>query len=70
MPDEERDRRNRQRAMRVAEFVDRYAIGRTSVYEEIKAGRLKARKIGRRTVISEDDAEDWLSQLPTMGAAK
>jgi hypothetical protein len=45
-------------------FCDRYDIGRTKAYEEINAGRLKARKAGRRTIIGEDDAEEWLSLLP------
>jgi excisionase family DNA binding protein len=55
-----------QRAMGVAEFCRRYAIGRTRVYEELKTGRLRARKCGRRTIITEDDAEDWLKQLPVV----
>jgi hypothetical protein len=30
----------------------------------LDAGRLKARKAGKRTIIAEDDAEEWLSLLP------
>ncbi len=56
------------RAMSIAEFCRRYSIGRTSVYEEIGTGQLRAKKIGRRTIITEDDAEEWLRRLPTMGA--
>jgi excisionase family DNA binding protein len=53
-------------AFSIEEFCQRFGIGRTSVYQEIKLGRLRARKIGRRTVILEDDAKDWLRHLPLM----
>jgi len=39
-------------------------IGRSKLYEEIKLGRLKARKIGRRTVITHADLQAWMDQLP------
>jgi excisionase family DNA binding protein len=54
----------RPRAMSIAEFSERYGVGRTTIYEEIKLGRLRARKCRKRTVITEDDAEDWLRSLP------
>ena len=54
----ERQRRPWQRAMTVPDFCQRYRIGRTKTYEEINAGRLKARKSGRRTIIAEEDAEE------------
>src|SRR5438067_13633658 len=60
----ERARRARQRAMSISEFSERYGPGRTTIYEEIKLGRLRARKCGKRTWITEDDAEDWLRSLP------
>ena len=46
------------------EFARRHQIGVTTIYAEIKAGRLTARKIGRRTVIAVNDAEAWREQLP------
>jgi Helix-turn-helix domain len=58
-----------QRAMSVAEFCARYGPGRTSAYQEVKSGRLRARKIGKRTIITVDDAEDWLRCLPVIEAA-
>lgn len=64
----EQSRRDRQRALSVAEFSERYGIGRTKVYEELNKKRLRGRKAGRRTVITEDDAEDWLRRLPVMGS--
>jgi excisionase family DNA binding protein len=60
----ERARGARQRAMSISEFSERYGPGRTTIYEEIKLGRLRARKCGKRTFITEDDAEHWLQALP------
>ncbi len=65
----ERERRATQRAMSIAEFCECYGVGKTKAYEELKYGRLRARKVGKRTIIAEDDAEDWLRRLPTMNEA-
>jgi len=46
------------------EFARRHQIGLSTVYAEIQAGRLPARKIGRRTVIAVNGAEAWREQLP------
>jgi Helix-turn-helix domain len=77
----ERQRRARQRvgverqglalrAMSIGEFCERYGPHRTKAYEELKSGRLRGRKIGKRTIITEDDAEDWLRRLPVFEAAR
>jgi len=66
----ERQRRARHRAMSVAQFCQDYNVGRTKAYEEINSGRLLARKNGKRTLITEDDAEDWLQHLPAFEAAR
>ena len=47
-------------------FCKTYDIGRTKVYAEINAGRLKARKAGTRTIIGDDDAEEWWRSLPAI----
>jgi excisionase family DNA binding protein len=44
-------------------------IGPTKLYAEIKSGRLKARKIGRRTIILRDDLLAYLHSLPVREAA-
>jgi len=64
----ERQRRARQRAMSIAEFCERYSLGRTAVYQQIKSGRLRARKCGKRTIIADDDGEEWLRSLPAFEA--
>lgn len=40
-------------------------LGRSKIYEEIRHGRLKARKIGSRTIILDDDLRSWLASLPS-----
>jgi hypothetical protein len=42
----------------------RYAVGKTLTYAEIKAGRLRAVKVGFRTLILHDDSEAWVRSLP------
>jgi Helix-turn-helix domain len=42
-------------------FCGTYKISRTTAYEQIRAGRLKIRKIGSATRIASEDAEAWFS---------
>jgi hypothetical protein len=39
------------------------------IYEEIAAGRLIARKVGRRTIVRRADALLWLRSLPVLEAS-
>ena len=39
-------------------------IGRTKFYQELNAGRIKALKVGTRTLIPEESITAWLSNLP------
>lgn len=59
------------RPKRLAYSIKRAAtvsgIGRSSLYLEIKEGRLIARKCGKRTVILRSDLLKWLDQLPVSG---
>jgi hypothetical protein len=45
-------------------FEQAYEIGHTKLYEEIKAGRLIVRKLGKRTIILTEDAVAWARSLP------
>lgn len=51
-------------AFTVEEFLGWARIGRTKLYQEINEGRLKPRKLGRKTLILRADAEAWLNSLP------
>jgi hypothetical protein len=46
------------------EFARRNRIGLSTTYAEIRSGRLTARKIGRRTIITTDDERAWRERLP------
>jgi excisionase family DNA binding protein len=42
-------------------------LGRDAVYCAISAGQLVARKLGRRTLITDDDLRQFLAGLPRAG---
>ena len=54
------------RALTIMEFATRYSIGRSKIYEEAAAGRITLRKAGKKTLITVDDAEQWLANLPAI----
>jgi len=56
-------------AYSVSEFLKAFAIGRTKFYQEINSGRLKARKLGTRTVVLASDAATWAAALPELRCA-
>lgn len=42
------------------DVVERTALGRSTIYEEIAAGRLRAVKIGRAVRVRSDDLAAWI----------
>ncbi|MFY7834832.1 MAG: helix-turn-helix domain-containing protein [Novosphingobium sp.] len=52
--------------MTVPEFCTWARIGRTKTYEEIKAGKLRAFKVGRKTLIDVRDAGKWADEQPDL----
>ena len=55
-------------AFSVEDFCNSYSVGKTTAYEEINSGRLRAVKAGRRTLIPEQSAADWLKSLEPVSA--
>jgi len=53
-------------AVSIEDAVRASGLCRTKVYEDINAGRLRARKAGRRTLILVADLNTWLKNLPTI----
>ena len=54
----------------VADLKNVGGPGRTVAYAEIRAGRLTARKIGRRTVVLAEDLDAYLASLPEAKSAQ
>jgi hypothetical protein len=55
-------------AYSVRDFCRAFSVGTTKFYYEVKAGRIRAKKLGTRTIILKSDALEWAKSLPTMGA--
>ena len=53
-------------AFSVRDFCQWAGIGRTAFYEELKTGRLAAKKFGKRTLIPIAEAHRWLEELPVL----
>lgn len=47
----------------------RLGICRAQIYKEMAAGRLSARKAGRRTLIERTEQARWLAALPLKAAS-
>jgi excisionase family DNA binding protein len=60
---------NTKEAFAVREFCARYGICRQTFYDEVRRGRIKAKKLGKKTVILRSDAEAWASSLPSLDLA-
>ena len=50
------------------EFCEAHSVGKSKVYEEVAAGRLRVRKFGKKNLITAPDAEAWLNSLPVLEA--
>jgi excisionase family DNA binding protein len=45
----------------IADAVQATSVGRSLLYEEIRAGKLRTFKVGARTLIAADDLTAWLA---------
>jgi len=52
-------------AYSIAEAVEATGVGRSKLYQEIRSGRLRIVKVGRRTLILLRSLEEWAAALPT-----
>jgi excisionase family DNA binding protein len=50
-------------AYRFDELTKLLGIGRSTLYAEIKSGRLRRTKIGRRSLVLADDLAEYLASL-------
>jgi excisionase family DNA binding protein len=55
------------RAHTIAETCALTGLGRDTVYAAIRDGHLVARKLGRRTLVTDDDLRQFLAGLPRAG---
>jgi hypothetical protein len=53
------------KAFRLKEIAERNGLGLTTIYNEIKKGRLRVRKVGRATIVTAADEAAWLNALAT-----
>jgi hypothetical protein len=58
----------RKLAYSIAELSQMSGVGRSFLYEEVKAGHLIVTKAGRRSIVLYDDALAWLAKLPKRGS--
>jgi excisionase family DNA binding protein len=59
-------RMNSPLAYSVSEACEVARVGRTSLYQAIRAGELRAVKRAKRTLVLADDLRRWLQSLPAV----
>jgi excisionase family DNA binding protein len=55
-------------ALTIGETASWSGLGRGTVYEEIRDGRLRIAKVGRRTIVRAADARAWLASIPSVAS--
>ena len=50
------------------EAAKKIRVGKNKFYRLIREGQLKARKIGARTIVTEEDLIDYLRNLPEVAS--
>lgn len=55
-------------AYTVAEFCDAVGIRATKFYELVKTGEIKPRKLGKKTLVTFEEAQRFIENLDSMAA--
>jgi len=53
-------------AFAVREFCARYGICRQTFYDEVHRGRLRAVKLGKKSLVLRADADAWVATMPAL----
>jgi len=48
----------------IAEVCELTRLGRTRVYDELRTGRLRSIKVGRRRLVPDAAISEWIDSLP------
>lgn len=59
-----------QMSLSIEEVCAATGLGRTKIYQLANTGQLKARKIGKRTIVLKDDLESFLNGLQSYSPEK
>ncbi|MEC7702974.1 MAG: helix-turn-helix domain-containing protein [Pseudomonadota bacterium] len=54
-----------QKLYSIPDVQEMLGLGQTKIYELMHAGKLKAVKLGRKTLISKSSIDDFVSNLPS-----
>jgi hypothetical protein len=54
------------KAQSVPAFAKEIGVGKSAIWEEIRAGRLRAVRLGGRTLLLAEDRERYLRSLPAV----
>lgn len=57
-------------AYRIKELVQRSPVGRSTIFDAISRGELRARKLGRATIVLSEDFDTWLRSLPEVKSSR
>ena len=58
------------KSFRIAELAKRHHLSPAFLYNEIAEGRLRARKAGAATIVTDEDEQAWLDAMPVIEASK
>jgi excisionase family DNA binding protein len=54
-------------AFSLKDLCDAYGFCRETIYKQIRQGKLRAVKVGRRTIFLRPDVDAWAASLPGIG---